>query len=426
MSLSNLLKRLAFAGVLASSLNGCAYINYFTGNYAQYLNEQPGNQEKRDLEQKILSKAKVETIGEGKDKIRVLYAQGTPYEVGFQHGRLLRDEVRANVGNVLNLAEVLIAKSNKPEVKDKIRNGAKTLAQHIPEHFKEEMKGLADGAGITFESVQFLQCIGDIVEHGCSNYVLSENATDNKEMLQVRILDFPLDLEVQRNPLILVVNPDKGNPYTTIGWAGFIGTVTGLNKEKIALGEMRGDNAVKAYRKQNNIGEKKETLEGMLMPFLLRDILQFDTNLEQVTERLKNTQRTNCYVYVISDGKTQDAKAYITDKELFEEYNEQDFLKALSAVEPETEFANMGGTVFGGHNNGLINNKIKENYGRINEELLKQDFNPALAMKDNLQISIYNLTNMTIQVANAEGKQKACERNYVFLDLKEAFDWFNK
>lgn len=412
------------AGFLGFSLNSCAYINYFTGNYSQYLNEKPGSVEKRELEQKILSKAKVEVIGEGKDKINVLYAQGTPYEVGFQHGRLLKEQVRANIGNVMNLADLMIKKSNKPEVKQKLINGAKNLEQHIPQHFKEEIRGLADGAEMSLESILFLQCIGDIAEHGCSNYALSEGATENKEMIQVRILDFPLDLEVQRNPLISIVKPSTGNTYITIGWTGLIGTVTGISKNKIAVGEMRGDNAVKAYRNTNNLGDKNETLEGIPMPFLLRDVLQFDNNLEEVTQRLKTAERTNCYVYVISDGKTQDSRAYVTDHELFEEYNKTNFLNALSVVEPDTQFANLEGIVFGGHNNDLINSKIRDNYGRINEEMIKKDFNPALAMKDDLQITIYNLSNMTIQVANAEGKEKACDRPYVLLDLNKAFSWF--
>ncbi len=454
-------KKIALLTLVGSLLlPGCAqvrmgyhYLNYKGGNYLDSVDDHriKMSDERRSLEKEILSKAKIEIIGEGDDQVYVLYAQGTPYEVGFQHGRLLKEQVRENVGRVNHLGGVLKASLEKDinELESQIKNeeteklkeklaekkkdlhnlkhGYELLEPNISESFKEEMKGLADGAGLSLESVQYLQAVGDIAESHCSNYVLGANATEQKEMIQVRILDFPLALKVQNNPLISVIKPNEGHAFATIGWAGFLGAVTGISSEKIALGEMRGDNAIKAYRTKNNLETKQETLQGIPMPFLLRDILQFDTDLEEATNRLRFAERTNCYVYVIGDGEAQNSKAYLTDRELFRVYTSEDFQTLLSSVEPETEFQGHEGVIFGGHNNSMINNQVTENYGRITEDLIKQEFNPALAMKDNLQIAIYNLTKMTIQVANAEGdKGKACNQNYVFLNLNEAFGWFKK
>lgn len=378
------------------------------------------------LEQKILSKAKLEIIGEGTDQVYVLYTQGTPYERGFQHGKLLKEQVTQNIDSIVKSKEYLASDLDEDK-KENIELGYQKMEPFISQQFKEEMQGLADGAGVSIEDLRFYQIVGDIVENGCSNYFLRGNATQNKEVVQVRILDFPLEFGVQNYPVISVVNPDKGHPFATIGWAGFLGAVTGVSSEKIALGEMRGDRAVELYRKLNQLAEKNETLQGTPMPFLLREILQFDTNLDEVTERLRNANRTNCYVYVIGDGEAQEPRAYLTDHELFEAFDTEKFQKIVSAVEPEISLENKSDVIFGGHNNKLINEKVNQYYGRITEDLIKQDFNPALAMKGNLQITIYNLTNMTLQVANAEGaKGRAAEQGYVFLDLKNAFEWFRK
>lgn len=406
------------------------YLAYKQNYYNQYYddNRTANTVKRRILEEQILSKAKLEVIGEGSDKVYVLYAKGTPYEIGFQHGRLLKKQVRENVGNVMNLSELIKNWLKEDDVKA-LENGYDLLEPYIPERYKEEMRGLADGAGLKIEAVQFMQAVGDIVENGCSNYFLDEKATLNGDLIQVRILDFPLDLEVQRNPLISIIKPVEGHSYATIGWAGFLGAVTGISSEKIALGEMRGDNAVEAYRKINNLEEKSETLRGIPMPFLLRDVLQFDTNLEEVTARLFAAERTNCYVYIIGDGEAGTSRAYLTDHELFKVYTSDNFKEVLSVVEPETKFSGREGVIFGGHNNAMLNEQLNNNYGKITEEMIKQEFNDKLAMADNLQIAIYNLTKMTVQVANAEGKTKwesnASKQGYVLLDLNKAFGWFN-
>ncbi|MBI4919543.1 hypothetical protein HY837_06430 [archaeon] len=464
MNIKKDLSKILAATTILFPFSGCATarmvyhgVNYKLGNYVDYVDEGRvlKSDDERAYEQELLSRAKLESVINGDDHVYVLHVQGTPYERGRQQGILLREQVRENVSFVNNLRGVYEAVLDKKisELKDEIKettdselisnlnkklesknkelyyleNGYNLLEPFIPEHFKEEMRGLADGAEVSLDAVQFYQAVGDIAESGCSNYVLGKDSTANKEMLQVRILDFPLAMKVQKNSVVTIAKPDIGNSFVNVGWAGFIGTVTGLNEKKITLVEMRGNNAVDAYYKANE-GERKETLQGIPMPFLLRDVLQFDNNLEEVTRRIENAKRTNAYVYVIGDGKTDKSRAFITDHELFQVYGADTFKDVLSLVEPDTSFRQIDDVIFGGHNNSLINDKISENYSRITEEMLKEDFNKALAMKDNLQIAIWNLTNMTLQVANADGtsgeEARACNQNYVFIDLNKEFNWF--
>lgn len=445
-------------------LTGCATVKlgyhglmYKMGDYKDYIDTRISqSDEVRVYDKDLLSRAKLEKVQNGENFIYVLHVQGTPYERGKQHGLLLKEQVREDVSFVNHLSEMfkailerdinklnndltVVEENERLKIEKKIsskleelhflEHGYELLEPFISEHFKEEMKGLADGAGVSLEAIHFYHAVGDIVESGCSNYVLGRDATANQEMIQVRILDFPLAMKVQKNSLITIAKPDKGNSFINIGWAGYIGTVTGLNDKKIILGEMRGDNAVKSYFKHHE-GEMSETLQGIPMPFLLRDILQFDSSLDELTERISEAKRTNAYVYVMSDGKTQEARAFVTDQKLFKVYNADDFQEVLSIVEPDTEFRHIDDVIFGGHNNSLINDKIRDNYGRITEEMIKQDFNKALAMKDNLQIAIINSTNMTVQLANANGTEgetaKASNQNYLFLDLNEALNWFNQ
>ena len=87
------------------------------------------------------------------DGYRVLHLKGTPYEMGYQHGALLKDDIRENVRFLFEVK----AKELKLEVgglkllnpKRAIGGIAATQKKFVPERFFEEMRGVADGAGST-------------------------------------------------------------------------------------------------------------------------------------------------------------------------------------------------------------------------------------------------------------------------------------
>jgi hypothetical protein len=88
-----------------------------------------------------------------------------------------------------------------------------------------------------------------------------------------------------------------------VSYAGFIGSITGMNEQSIALGEIGG----KGYGQY----------DGMPMAFLLRQILEKATSLEAVKEILAGVPRTCEYYYIFSDGKTKESiGVYATGQQL--------------------------------------------------------------------------------------------------------------
>ena len=88
--------------------------------------------------------ARLMRVGEQK----VLYLQGTHREMGFQHGKILAAELE----NPAMLAEAFIhyaGKKGRPEADLKKR--AAIEKPFIPHYIREEMAGLAEGAGIPLE-----------------------------------------------------------------------------------------------------------------------------------------------------------------------------------------------------------------------------------------------------------------------------------
>ncbi len=117
------------------------------------------------------------------------------------------------------------------------------------------------------------------------------------------MLDYAIGQNLQDTAVVLCVEPKGKIPFLNVSYAGFIGCITGMNAQQIALGEIGG----KGYGHYN----------GMPMAFLLRSILERAGNLHEVQEILASTPRTCEYYYVFSDGKDNKAiGVYATEDQI--------------------------------------------------------------------------------------------------------------
>ena len=86
---------------------------------------------------------------------RVLVVKGNPRERGLAHGRLLSDEIRANIRAFL-YEWGLGRKKRKREEFEAIW---KSISRHIPAHYHAELAGLAEGSGVALADLQLLHAI---------------------------------------------------------------------------------------------------------------------------------------------------------------------------------------------------------------------------------------------------------------------------
>lgn len=392
------------------ALAGC--VSYFVRStdfyHSRILDPEP--------EREISFRARVETIGEGSDAMKVLYTGGNPYEIGYQHGRLLRDDVRNCIKGALRQCERLIAKKVRLLVSKATRvllhDAYGVMEPYIPDEYKEEMRGLADGAGIPLRDVHHFHAIPGLTETSCSAFAGKGRATANGELLQLRILDYSLKFGIQNYPLITVCLPEQGNAYINIGWAGFVGVVSGMNAEGIAVSEM------------GNGDPPGESLRGMPMIFLLKRILQYADNVEEVTGILKSAQRTNSFAYIVSDGITADGlsriRGYILSRSGIHTYREGEVCYPWEFFPEKCKRAipALPDIAYGSHDNLKFYRLLKANYGRLSVELFIKEINPAIAMKSNLHCVVYEPSELRAWVANAEGMSgRACNQGYVLYEF---------
>jgi hypothetical protein len=160
----------------------------------------------------------------------------------------------------------------------------------IPQHFIEEVQGLADALNVTFDDVMRINLFPELIQASCSMMGATGNAIakTNGTLYQLRALDWDTGSPLQQYPMLMTYHPssDAGHAFSTLGWAGFIGALTGYSSADVAVCE-------KVWISYKG----KQNRAGMPWHFVLREILQFDTSVDEALARITNTTRT-CSIWV--------------------------------------------------------------------------------------------------------------------------------
>ena len=363
----------------------------------------------------------------------ILHLKGSYYELGYQHGKLLQDMVRKNMSRIVDNQEE-IGKEPKYIMYKMLRGGMhERLLPHIPEKYREEMRGLADGAGVTYEDV----IVGNLFPEAfhCSGIALMNRATHDGSLYHVRLLDYMTGAGLQESAVCMIVEPEGANAFMNIGYAGCIGSITGMNEQQITIGEMGG--AGQGY------------WDGIPMTFLIREGLEMASTLKEALSIFKDAKRTCEYYYVISDAKIPDARGiYATPKQIHFVKPGENYAMFDIPAPPEDDSGGNKSLVQGfsvasspvqtiledadGDMVGMINmqpedsiiisgpdrykvfaERLLEHYGRVDETLLQEMVKRPVAMKSNLHSAIFRPATLEAWVAHASPEgEPACDQPY--------------
>ena len=170
------------------------------------------------------------------DGYRVLHVKGQPYEMGYQQGALLRDDIRENVRFLFEVKakelKVEVGGFNVLQPKLLIKGIVARQRKFVPERFFDEMQGIADGAGMDVQDIIIANFIPELFH--CSGFAISGSATKDGTLYHGRILDYGCDWRLQEHAVLTVAEPFNKIPFVNITYAGFIGSVTGMNAERVS------------------------------------------------------------------------------------------------------------------------------------------------------------------------------------------------
>ena len=332
----------------------------------------------------------------------VLHVAGTPYEMGFQHGRLLREHVHAVVRFLLDekakemTAEVAGMELMSPQL---IIQGIQAVQQpFLPDWYDEELRGLADGSGVPLADIRTVNFIPELFH--CSGFAVSGAATGNEHTYHGRVLDYGCDWKLQEHPVVIVARPAGKIPFVNVGYAGFIGSVTGMNAERISAGEMGGAGLGKWL--------------GVPMAILMREVLQGADTLAEAVAVFRDNPRTCEYYYVLADGKTGEAVALEAGAD---EFRAVEMGAACERLPQAVEDAVL---LSADDRYELLVKRTRAAHGRIDAEAALALMDRPVSMTSNLHNVLFETSTGRFWVAHASPDgQPAAEQAYLGFDLRE-------
>jgi hypothetical protein len=189
----------------------------------------------------ILAPARIERHG----NLTALFLAGTPYEMGYQHGVLARDLIHGFRHAAYAYVTSLLVGPGRP-VPAALRHLARPLLFYgaasywptIPQDLAEEMRGIADGAGVHPIEVLVSTAIWEMyLVSGCSEFAAVGPATTDGSLLHGYNYDLmhPDHALIQPYLAALFYRPNLGVPFVTVNTVGSVGANAGMNEAGISV-----------------------------------------------------------------------------------------------------------------------------------------------------------------------------------------------
>lgn len=223
---------------------------------------------------------------EEREGLYVLHLKGTPYEMGYQHGELMREGIVA-VDEYLNTTFGSYTEYISELIPD--------ILNWMPESVKEEIQGIVDGSGgaISYEMLVAFSCpvhLLNIFPLLCSSFAAMNEATSDGELIQGRNVDWSfMDFAVEY-PMVIIYEPEgEAIPFCSMGYPGIVGVVTGMNLEGITASVLWSDST-------------DEDWEGKPIDLQLREIMENAHSLTDAEVILTGTKRGCGSNIILTDG----------------------------------------------------------------------------------------------------------------------------
>ncbi|MCD6512526.1 MAG: hypothetical protein J7K61_02860 [Thermoplasmata archaeon] len=230
------------------------------------------------------------------DGIKILHISGSNYEMGYQHGFLLRDEVRENMRAVLQDAYL-----NNTSMEELLSIWNIT-SKYMPKEYVEELHGIADGAGIDFNEVAAAYMAIMTWDVGCFGIAIWGNASKDGRLYQFRSFDLPMTMadpvtgvKMHDNAILIVREPENGYASLIPSVAGSINGGGGINEKGIAVG-------------MHLSWSDDYTFHGIPAFFRVQQVLDYAENAKEGIKYL-TTNLTMGWTFILSDGKTREGYA---------------------------------------------------------------------------------------------------------------------
>ncbi len=329
------------------------------------------------------------------DGTTVLVLKGTPEEMGRQHGVLLKQKVHRLVDRILFGVGVGSSFEQGKWVLGGIEAAQQRLEPFMEARYLREMDALAGAAGLRREEVRLANYFPELFH--CSGFALFGKTTVDGRLYHGRILDYMRGVGLEQSAVVMVLQPDSGNAWVNVGYAGFIGSVTAMNEKHLAIGEMGG--------------KGQGQWEGKPMAELVREVMEQANTLDEAVEIMRKGPRTCEYFYVISDAKSNRAMGIAATPDKFETILPGQRHPLLPRPVPDAVLLSAGDRY-----EELVR-RVQADYGKFDADRARDLMKRPVCMMSNLHCALFAPDTLDFWVANADSQNPAAHTRFTHYNL---------
>jgi len=382
---------------------------------------------------KSVPNGRLYSVGSGVDAVPIVHLWGTPYQKGYAHGLLMKDQATALVNQIYKWIDDKVSAAINGSIGPFPYDIAKWIAdtgldaaldimsaftqKYTGSYYMEEMHGMAASAGVSVDRIRRIHMLGELTKGRCSMFGAWGNAiADKTGLLTLRALDWVMDGPFRLWPEITVYHAqnDRENTFLNLGWSGWIGSITGVNDKKLSIHE------IGVFFNDSSYGG--ETFDGIPFVYILRDILQFDSSRLAAVKRMQTSNRTCHLILGVGDGKEKRFNGVQYGRDVAYAMDDTN-LKPEADWHPKIENVVYFGMdwLCPGYDR-VMARQLQKYHGNLTAALAIQDVMSIVETGD-LHVYVADLASdvFYFSVAGRDGTtypQKAYQRPYTRLDLK--------
>jgi len=242
------------------------------------------------ISQKVLSDTDAVTFGESRryraGDIKVVVLKGSPFEIGYAHGKLLKQEIEERMKYFLYLIK---SKSLGTDIGINIMmKRAKTIEKKIPGEYVEELRGISAGADVDYGTLLTINVLATTgYNFGCTSFAFK--ARDSKITCS-RQFDWP-GPDLFYGMVLFIIKPDNGFGFACIDMPGFVSAYTGINENGITVAT------------HYLPGIRQNIWNVLPRTIMKRHLLQYSKTIDDVGKKLEKANTQSVGMLFISSKK---------------------------------------------------------------------------------------------------------------------------
>lgn len=224
------------------------------------------------------------------DHVAVLSVEGSPEEIGRQTGLLMGEKA----DRLLDYPRLLLRGKDGGVVWKKMVENSRKLWKNAPADHRKELDAFVATSGVDSDTLLVGNLMMDMYRGmGCSSLIVELQKSKTGGPLFGRNLDFHGGGLLHKYTLVTVCRPTGKRAFATVGFAGLMGCLSGMNDAGLAV-------AVHEVMVSRD-GSKLFNPQGVPYTFAFRRILEECKTVDEAEKLLRSIKRTTMLNLAVCD-----------------------------------------------------------------------------------------------------------------------------